>query len=70
MGFTVNPMVKNCDAFIPNSSRVTGITKENVASEFYVQSPFSRLQSRAWSFACLAHFARRKKKERLLAVYI
>ena len=33
-------------------------------------SPFSRLQSRAWSFACLGRFARRtKKKERLLVVY-
>ena len=34
-------------------------------------SPVSRLQSRAWSFACLGRFARRtKKKERLLVVYI
>ena len=32
-------------------------------------SPVSRLQSRAWSFACLGRFARRtKKKERLLVV--
>ena len=31
--------------------------------------PVSRLQSRAWSFACLGRFARRnKKKERLLVV--
>ena len=31
----------------------------------------SRLQSRAWSFACLGGFARRtKKKERLLVVYL
>ena len=34
-------------------------------------SPILRLQSRAWSFACLGRFARRtKKKERLLVVYI
>ena len=33
-------------------------------------SPVSRLQSRAWSFACLVGFAQRtKKKERLLLVY-
>ena len=33
-------------------------------------SPISRLQLRAWSFACLGRFARRtKKKERLLVVY-
>ena len=33
-------------------------------------SPVSRLQSRAWSFACLGSFARRtKKKEILLLVY-
>ena len=33
-------------------------------------SPVSRLQSRAWSFACLARFARRtKNKERVLVVY-
>ena len=32
-------------------------------------SPVSRLQSRAWSFACLGRFARRtKEKERLLVV--
>ena len=34
-------------------------------------SPVSRRQSRAWSFACLALFARwTKKKERLLVVYV
>ena len=33
-------------------------------------SPVLRLQSRAFSFACLGRFARRiKKKERLLVVY-
>ena len=33
-------------------------------------SPVSRLQSRAWLFACLGRFARRtKEKERLLVVY-
>ena len=33
-------------------------------------TPVSRLQSSAWSFACLGRFARRtKKKERLLVVY-
>ena len=32
-------------------------------------TPVSRLQSRAWSFACLGRFARRtKKRERLLVV--
>ena len=34
-------------------------------------SPVSRLQSRVWSFACLARFARwANKKERLLKVYL
>ena len=34
-------------------------------------SPVSRLQSRAWSFACLGGFApRTKKKERLLVVWL
>ena len=34
-------------------------------------SPVSRLQSRAWSFACLERFARRtKKKEKMLVVYV
>ena len=34
-------------------------------------SPVLRLQSRAWSFLCLARFARRtKKKERLLVALI
>ena len=33
-------------------------------------SPVLRLQSRAWSFLCLARFARRTKKERLLVVLI
>ena len=33
--------------------------------------PVSRLQSRAWSFACLARFARRaNKNERLLEAYL
>ena len=37
---------------------------------FFRASPVSGLQSRAWSFACLARFARcTKKKERLLVVY-
>ena len=36
----------------------------------FFRACLSRLQSRAWSFACLARFARRtKKKERLLVVY-
>ena len=40
-------------------------------SLFFPASPVSRLQSRAWSFACLARFARRtKKKERLLVAYV
>ena len=34
-------------------------------------SPVLRLQSRAWSFACLGRFARRiKKKESLLVVFV
>ena len=34
-------------------------------------SPVSSLQSLAWSFACLGHFAlRTKKKERLLVLYL
>ena len=34
------------------------------------EGAFSRLQSRAWSFACLGRLApRTKKKERLLVVY-
>ena len=38
-------------------------TQETRAAAF----PVSRLQSRAWSFACLGRFARRtKEKERLL----
>ena len=46
---------------LARSSRETRETKA---------SPVSRLQSRAWSFACLGRFARRtKKKERLLVVY-
>ena len=41
-------------------------TQETRAAAF----PVSRLQSRAWSFACLGRFARRtKEKERLLVVY-
>ena len=40
-------------------------------SLFCRASPVSRLQSRAWSFACLGRFARRTKtKERLLVVCI
>ena len=36
---------------------------------FFRASPISRLQSHAWSFACLARFVRwTKKKERLLVV--
>ena len=45
--------------------RRSGETRETRAA-----SPVSRIQSRAWSFACLRRFARRtKKKERLLVVY-
>ena len=44
--------------------------EEKKETIFFRASPVSRLQSRAWSFACLGRFARRtKKKERLLVVY-
>ena len=40
------------------------------ANQWDARNEVSRLQSRVWSFACLARFARRtKKKERLLVVY-
>ena len=43
--------------------------KEKRVTLFFRASPVSRLQSRAWSFTCLARFARwTKKKERLLVV--
>ena len=44
--------------------------EEKKETLFCRASPVSRLQSRAWSFACLRRFVRRtKNKERLLIVY-
>ena len=55
-------------ANVERRSRETRETRA-AAQEEKRASPVSRLQSRAWSFACLGRFARRtKKKERLLVV--
>lgn len=44
-------------------------SKETLSIFFFCPSPFLRLLSRVWSFACLARFAQRtKKEERLLII--
>ena len=54
-----------------SSDLVRGVNPRERREKRGRASPVSRPPSRTWSFACLAHFARRtKKKERLLVVYI
>ena len=62
-------------ASVKRRSRETRETRAAAQEEkrdlFFRASPVSRLQSRAWSFACLGRCARRTKhKERLLVVQI
>ena len=52
------------------SIRRSYLRDRNLNTQSLSRLALSRLQSRAWSFACLVGFAQRtKKKERLLLVY-